>query len=404
VTPKHLILAGAGHAHLDLLGALAREVPAGWAVTVVTPQPDFHYSGMLPAILGGVVAPAAADIPVAAIARAAGLDVRIASVAALDTVARFVTLDDGSVLPYDLLSLDVGSRPAHTDTPGAATETCAVRPFSAALTLMSHVDRAVSDTARSHDASVTVVGGGAAGVEVAFALRARIARAGRVPRVTIVDAATDDVLLPLTGFPHRARKLAARALARRQIAFIAGQVTAVTAAAAEIAARDGSHRRLPASVTAWVTGAAAHPWLAGSGLACDVRGFPFAGATLALDTGATVFGGGDCVTLRDARGTAKAGVYAVRMAPVLAQNVLARMRGQSALVEYSPQRNFLALLSTSDGEALLHWKGVAVEARWAQRLKSWIDGRYLSRYRALASTTPRAGRQSAAVPSIPSHP
>ena len=67
---------------------------------------------------------------------------------------------------------------------------------------------------------------------------------------------------------------------------------------------------------------APHPWLAASGLACDARGYALADSALALDAARTVFGGGDCVTLRDAPQTPKAGVYAVRMAPVLATNVM----------------------------------------------------------------------------------
>ncbi len=72
------------------------------------------------------------------------------------------------------------------------------------------------------------------------------------------------------------------------------------------------------------------------------------------------------------------------MAPVLAGNVLAVMQNRLAERRYVPQRSFLALLSTGDGMALLRWKGVTLESRWAQHLKTWIDQRYLRRYRALA--------------------
>jgi NADH dehydrogenase FAD-containing subunit len=76
-------------------------------------------------------------------------------------------------------------------------------------------------------------------------------------------------------------------------------------------------------------------------------------------------------------------VYAVRMAPVLAANVLALMRGEAPRAIYTPQRDFLALLSTGDGRAVLRWRGFALESRWADRMKTWIDTAYLSRYRTL---------------------
>jgi hypothetical protein len=72
------------------------------------------------------------------------------------------------------------------------------------------------------------------------------------------------------------------------------------------------------------------------------------------------------------------------MAPVLAANVLAVARGERARERFTPQRDFLALLSTSDGRALLRWRSVTLESRWAQWLKTRIDERYLQRHRALA--------------------
>ncbi len=50
-----------------------------------------------------------------------------------------------------------------------------------------------------------------------------------------------------------------------------------------------------------------------------------------------------------------------------------------------PQRDFLALLSTGDGSALLRWRGIALEGRWVQQAKTWIDESYLRRYRTLAT-------------------
>ena len=376
------MLAGAGHAQLDLLAALSRGRLSGCAVTLITSQPAFHYSGMLPAVIAGVVDPDAAQIPVADIARAAGIRVLETSVVALDVGAQQLTPSDGSRVGYDLLSLDVGSSTAGLSLPGVDAHAFAMRPFSAALGLITKLDAAISATAPRAIIPSVVVGGGAAGFEIACAVRARILAASRAPRVTIIDASARDGL-PLAGFADATRRLAARALSSRGIAVVAGSVTAVHTDAVTLT--DASVTRdIASAATAWVPGPAAHPWLATSGLRCDDRGYPLASPTLALDAGNTVFGGGDCVTLRDATATPKAGVFAVRMAPVLAANVLAVARGESPAATYAPQRNFLALLSTGDGRALLRWRGVSLESRSAQRLKTWIDERYLTRYRVLA--------------------
>lgn len=378
---RRLVLAGVGHAQLDLLAALRRRTPAGWQVTVVTSQPDFHYSGMLPAIIAGHVDAAQAAIPVARIARAGGMEVREARVVALDLAARQLSLSDGATVPYDLLSLDVGSVPGALDVPGVAAHAFPMRPFAAALALMQRLDAVIAASPEHAVVPVIVVGAGAAGVEIALALRARIVRARRRPQVTIVDPSVVDGM-PLAGFARSARVRAAQALAARAVVLQAGTVTAVEADAV-VLATGGREERLPSRATAWVTGPAAAPWLAMAGAPCDARGYPLVDERLALTPDHSAFGGGDCVALRHAPNTPKAGVYAVRMAPILAANVGAVMAGRTPSRRYAPQPDFLALLSTSDGRALLRWRGLSVEGRWPQYLKDWIDERYLRRYRAL---------------------
>lgn len=379
---RHLVLAGAGHAQLDLLKALARGTPPEWAVTLVTPEPDFHYSGMLPGIIAGTLSPDNARVPVAAIARAAGLQVRLASVTALDPGRRLLQLHDGSTVPFDLLSLDVGSAAAGRNVPGVLVHAFAMRPFGEALRLIARLDRVLRSPQHVGPIPVVVVGAGAAGVEIALAMRARILAAGREPSVTLVDAMATDGS-PLPGFADTSRRVCAEMLRRRGVRVFAGAVTEVRAEAVRVDVRGDIHQ-LPSLATAWVSGPAAHPWLAESGVECDAAGYPLVSDTLALDGDESMFGGGDCVTLRTAPTTAKAGVYAVRMAPALAANVIAAARGDNARARFLPQRDFLALLSTGDGRALLRWRGVTLESGWAQWLKMQIDERYLRQYRALA--------------------
>ena len=380
---RQLVLAGVGHAQLDLLAMLSIRMPPGWHVTVITSQPAFNYSGMLPAIIAGKARADAAQIPVAAIAAAAGMAVQVATITALDAAARTVTLHTGERIAYDLLSLDVGSVPAASTVPGAMEHAHAMRPFRAAIGLLDRLDGAVQSAARGARVPAVIVGAGAAGVEIAFAVRERIRAASRVPAVTIVDAAITNGL-PLAGFAHPSRVLAATALARRNIALIQGTVTSVHADTVLIQTPQGV-RALASAATAWVTGPAAPPWLSSAGLACDALGYPYVDDRLALTADQTAFGGGDCVTLRQAPRTPKAGVYAVRMAPILAANVHAVLNGRSASGRFEPQADFLALLSTGDGRALLRWRAIAHESRWAHHLKRWIDESYLRRYRALTS-------------------
>jgi selenide,water dikinase len=92
---------------------------------------------------------------------------------------------------------------------------------------------------------------------------------------------------------------------------------------------------------------------------------------------------GDCATLEEFPETPKAGVYAVRQAPVLWHNLLAAAAGRTGRI-YSPQSQFLSILNTADGRALLYYKGFVSHSRWAWRLKNWIDRRFMAKYQQLA--------------------
>jgi selenide,water dikinase len=74
-------------------------------------------------------------------------------------------------------------------------------------------------------------------------------------------------------------------------------------------------------------------WLAASGLTCDASGFPSVGADLRSVSDGSVFVAGDAAHLQGQE-RAKAGVYAVRAAPVLAQNLALAVQGRS-LVGFS---------------------------------------------------------------------
>ncbi len=83
-----------------------------------------------------------------------------------------------------------------------------------------------------------------------------------------------------------------------------------------------------------------------------------------------VFAVGDCAEW--APPLPKAGVYAVRMGPVLAHNLHATLGGR-ALRSYAPQPRFLALLATADGRAIASRGRWSAEGHCMWRLKDHID-------------------------------
>jgi hypothetical protein len=186
---------------------------------------------------------------------------------------------------------------------------------------------------------VRVVGAGAAGVELACTLDARIRRLGVRAEITVV---TDEAEF-LTGYPRRVAARMRRELDRRCVA-VRERVRAIAVERDTLVLESA---RLPADLVVWATGAAPLPFLARSPLPHDDAGFVRVRPTLQVERHDELFAAGDCATLASAPWVPKAGVYAVRQGPVLDANLRALLAGRG-LRRFRPQRDFLSLLNLGD--------------------------------------------------------
>jgi selenide, water dikinase len=373
-TRTRLLLVGAGHAHLEVLRRLALERPPELATTIVSLEARHFYSGMTPGYLAGEYSVGDISTSVPALARRATAECVIGRVVRLDTRACTVELEDGRVLPYDLLSLNIGSLLAGAD--GAEAQGAErIKPLERAAQLRARLDTLASAD-RAGPVRMVVIGAGAAGVEVAFAAAAALDRAGRRRELTIVDRG--DRILP--GYGHRFRRRALAALETRAIRCRLD--TGVARVEPHRVVLD-SGATLDSDLTVWLTGPAGAPLLAASGLPVEPRGFLWTDDMLRSVADGRVFAAGDCGTLATHPAIAKSGVYAVREAPVLWHNLIATARHRP-LVAFRPQRSFLSILNTGDGRALLGYKALISWSRWARRLKHRIDRGFIRRYQRLA--------------------
>ena len=362
---KRVLLLGGGHAHLHVLRDFASAPPASAALTLVSPHPMQTYSGMVPAVVAGHCAPGDAEIPLRPLVqRARGQFVEAAAVA-LDAAARTVTLADGQVLGYDVLSIDTGATQSRDAILGAREHALFVRPIEHFVRLWSAV-RALSD---ERTLGVVLVGAGAAGVELAMAMAQALGERARVSLVTGGGP-------PLASHPPGTQRRARRALKRLRITVIEEACVGVTAQQVELA----SGLRLACDAPVLATGAAASPWLRGSGLALDDAGFAATGPTLQSLSHPEVFAVGDAAARPDAP-RPRSGVFAVRAGPPLARNLRAFIAG-GALAPYTPQRRALYLLACGGRHAIASWGPLAFEGAWVWRWKDRIDRAFVAGFQA----------------------
>lgn len=380
----HLVLAGCGHAHLFVLEALARGEFPPVRVTLVSPGEEYFYSGMESGVTAGQYKPEQACFRPPLLARAGGAVWVCAPVVRVNAEEGRVVLSTGAELAYDLLSLDVGARLQGDTLPGVSTYACAVKPVRDAIGLGDTIIRSVQRPTRGRPARIVIVGGGAAGIETALCIGARLSRSFGPEQCEIAVVHGGETVLAEHSEGVRARV--------RTLLCERGVEVHLGVRAREVEDRsvkmDGA-AEIPYDVLVWATGPRSPEFLRESGLPVDGQGYLRVRPTLQAEHLPAVFAAGDCVSLIGYPGVAKAGVYAVREGPVLARNLARSLRGE-ALEEYEPQDHWLSLLNTGDGRALMAYRGYAGRGRVLWWLKDAIDRRFMRRFESLERIGPRS--------------
>lgn len=360
----HLVLAGGGHAHIEVLRRIAEKRSAGTKVTVVSSDAASTYSGMVPGLIAGHYEWRDCHIDLASLCEQAGAELVVARLTALDADAKRLQLDDGRRLTWDILSLNTGSAVDRSAIPGALQLGVAVKPMRDFLEAWQEQLRRIPE-------AIAIVGGGAAGTEIALAMRYRLAKLGCRSSISLI---TDRFL---AGYPPRLRSIVARRLSEHDIALHEGRIVRAVEGP-ELRLDDGASVR--ASFCVWSTGAAAPVWLKEAReLTHDERGFLLVDATLRSVSHPHILAAGDVASLTGCD-VPKAGVFAVRQAPVLAENLERLLCGSKSLRPYVPQRRFLSILALGERRAVAAWGKWAAEGRWVWRWKNSIDRKFMARY------------------------
>lgn len=372
---RDVVLVGGGHAHVQVLRRHLMTPLPGARITVVVDRTVAVYSGMVPGFVAGQYPAHALEIDLRPLARRAGARIIVAPVERIDPGRRHLHIEGRPPLPYDLCSLNIGSKVAGADLPGVREHALSTRPIGRFVSRLDAALSRLSTTSRGRSPRVVVVGAGAGGVELAFCLHARLRGQGRAPKTHLLGAGAHVL-------PGRHRRIVERVRAaaeERGITLSDGvRVTAVESDGVRLA--DGS--LLPADLVVWAAGAAPHGIAKRSGLPVEGRGFVRIEDDLRVVGRTDLFAVGDCAVLDSWPACPRAGVYAVRQGPVLADNLAALLRG-ARLGTYVPQRDFLTLLNLGDGRAIGARNGIALDSRIAFAIKDRIDRRFMERFQVL---------------------
>lgn len=369
---QDVVLIGGGHTHALVLRMFAMNPAPGVRLTVINPDPAAPYTGMLPGHIAGHYARDELMIDLVRLARFAGARIILDRATGIDLQARRIALAGRPPIRFDICSIDIGIGSGLPDVPGFASHGVAAKPLGDyADRWEAFVTRDLPDPRPDPhpEPHVVILGAGVGGVELALASAHRLNALGRRPQITLVDRNET----ALSGLGRAARNTLLRQLAQAGVTLrLSAQARAIAADTVHL--DDGT--ALPSDFTLSVAGARPHGWLADTGLALH-NGFVTVSATLQSSDPA-IFAAGDCAHLGFAP-RPKAGVYAVRAAPVLHHNLRAILTGQP-LHRFRPQRDYLKLISLGGKRALADKSGLGTGGAWLWRLKDRIDRKFMAKF------------------------
>ncbi|MGB8813488.1 MAG: selenide, water dikinase SelD, partial [Paracoccaceae bacterium] len=364
---QDLVLIGGGHAHALVLRMWGMNPLPGVRLTVINPGPVAPYTGMLPGHIAGHYTRPEMMIDLVPLARFAGARVILDRVVSIDRTTRHVIIATGDRLPYDIASIDIGIGSHLPALPGFAENAVAAKPLGA------YADRWQAFVEKVHPTpQVIVIGAGVGGVELALASAYRLQMAGVTPQVTVLEQSA--TALPGIGAGARAALLAH--MARLGVQLLTNATPAQITPNA-VMLTDG--RTLPSDFTLSVAGARPQGWLANTGLALT-DGYIAVSPQL-QSSDATVFAVGDCAHLTHAP-RPKAGVFAVREAPVLFHNLRVALSDTGTMHSFQPQRDYLKLISTGGKSAVADKFGLRLDGAWLWGWKDQIDRKFMAKFAA----------------------
>ena len=168
---KTIILVGGGHAHVEVIRQFAMSPIQGVRLILVSEEVETPYSGMVPGLIAGHYVEQECHVSLGPLCTKAGIRLIKSRVVSVDVKNKSIGCRGRPDMPYDLLSINIGSTPNFGNITGAEF-TIPIKPIRGFLAQWTELEKRLLE--QSGDFNLVVVGGGAAGVEVSLCLHHRL--------------------------------------------------------------------------------------------------------------------------------------------------------------------------------------------------------------------------------------
>lgn len=353
---KTVVLIGSGHAHLEVLKALTSEEIAKHRFILISPSRHTYYSGLIPRLITGEIEERNLTINSADFAESKGVKFVQDEVQSVDQKNKAVTLKSGDKISFDLLSINVGGTPTLIPS-NAPFNTVYLRPFDEFMPKWREIQRICSACVKPR---FVIVGGGAAAVEVAAALRIRLNKnQAKNSEVHLVSKGTRLCENYTVKISEQIKQSLLRSGIKVHLNEPVSQIHQKT-----IKLRQGGDLEFDSIFIVTPT----QP----SEIFSEK-------VDSKLRLSSSIFAAGDGTEMADYPNLPRSGVIAVHQGRHLVHS-LRNVLNDLEPSDFKVRNRQLNILITGENSARLVWGNFSFEGKWPLRFKNWIDQRYMSSF------------------------
>ncbi len=367
-----LLLVGSGRSHLLLLlRAGANPIGVNSQITLVAPDRFALYPALLPELITEQRGYRESHIDLQQLCERAGARLVTSSLAALELESRCAYLSDGQQVQFDLLSFDGDSEWA-VKAPKTSLPSLSTTPINRFLPGWQGILERIY--LQPKGASLALVGDNETSVELALAIRARLASDPRLKKPTELHLVYGGRSL-LPQLPLKAQLLAAQAL-REQNVRVHPLFPAVRFEEGRLLSERGQH--LPADEVIWCQLPTLDLGAQKLGMALGKQGLIKVNRHLQSVSHPFVFASGAWAEF-DSRRHTSIRVSAADPKTVLVTNLGRYLRGDALKVYKEPKTPF-GFIKLGKDQAMLQHGDTVLTGAWVRRWKNFIDRRFIVQF------------------------
>jgi selenide,water dikinase len=360
-----LVLIGAGHSNIQVLKHLTMRKYEGLQTILINNGYSSLYSGMMPGLIENYYKFEDVSIDIPKLCKNSETIFINDEVVKLDEKKNYIYFKNHPPIKYNVLSLNVGSR-SKTDKLNISKDAkiIKVKPISDLHNQIILIEDLIR---KEKFISCSIIGGGVAGIEIAFALNSRFKNN---IKLTVFS---NQKYLENSINPQSLKKIL-KLLDERNINFINSEILSVQDKYIE----DKNKNKYPTNISFISTGAMSLSWVVNSSLNLDQDGFIKVNHHLQSENYKNIFATGDIASLNYAK-RPKSGVMAVRQGEQLKKNIFKFLLGKN-LSAFKPQSHWLYLIGTGNQSAVLNWRNISINGNLVWKLKEFIDRRFIKKF------------------------